>query len=106
MFCSKCGAEVPEESKFCNKCGGNFKTGFQISNGAMLVAAVAAVIALGAAFLPSFGSKTDSRSNDAEIIETPAPVRSYEPSEKPKQVVEKVEKPKAIIQQAAPAATT
>ena len=27
MFCSKCGAEVPDGSNFCLKCGFNFNAG-------------------------------------------------------------------------------
>ncbi|MBO0859575.1 MAG: hypothetical protein J2P21_14035 [Chloracidobacterium sp.] len=76
MFCQQCGAKVPEESKFCWQCGNQFRTGFQISNKAMALAALAAVISVVTAFLP-FASKSETKAQDGKAetaaITTPSP---------------------------------
>lgn len=84
MFCQRCGAEAPEQSKFCKQCGSSFKSaGFHISNTALVIAAIAAVVALGAAFLPIGGS--DDTRQIVEAESTPIPrVTATPPYEEPK----------------------
>jgi zinc-ribbon domain len=68
MFCQKCGASAPDQTKFCKQCGHSLKPEPRISNKAMLVAAIAAIASIGTsllAFLP--------RDNSIKARDAPTP---------------------------------
>ena len=50
MFCKQCGASALDRSKFCKQCGHRFKES-RISNNAMLLAGIAALVSVGSAAL-------------------------------------------------------
>lgn len=71
MFCQKCGAEAPNESRFCNHCGQKFGAS-RISNKALLLAGIAALIAIGSATL-SYRSGSASTGTSTAPTATPLP---------------------------------
>jgi len=73
MFCQQCGKLLPEQSRDCEHCGHNHKSP-RISNKAILLAAIAALISVGTAllnFLPS-------RSGPSKVEGAPTPIRASE----------------------------
>jgi hypothetical protein len=75
MFCQQCGAQAPEQSKFCKQCGRRLKTG--ISNKALLIAAIAAIVSVGTSLPLLFSSaqpmKAESSPTPLVAIASPSP---------------------------------
>jgi hypothetical protein len=101
MFCQNCGSELLNATKFCVKCGCRLR-GARISNKAILLAGIAAVISVGSALL-SFLPRSDPATIQEPIVmadpspsESPTPRSSPtpKPAQKPRQTVEPTLKPK------------
>lgn len=97
MFCQQCGVSAPDQSKFCKQCGRRLKTG--ISNKALLLAAIAAIVSVGTS-LPLFFSgseptKAQETPTPLVVIASPSPLSKPFPSPSVKliQVVKRTQTP-------------
>jgi zinc-ribbon domain len=82
MFCQKCGAELLNATKFCVKCGYRLREA-RISNKAILLAGIAAVVSVGSAllsFLPRSGPATIQ---EPIVMAGPSPGESPTPRSSP-----------------------
>lgn len=84
MFCQKCGAELSNTQKFCVRCGHKLKTEGRISNGALLIAGIAALISAGSVILSYWPG---SSSAGTAATASPSPVASLSPSPTPRIIV-------------------
>jgi len=86
MFCQQCGKLLPEQSRACEHCGHNHES-HRISNKALLLAAIAALISgvcLVVSFLPrSYPSKAEGSPTPARASEAEAPQSPPEPTPTP-----------------------
>jgi hypothetical protein len=97
MFCQKCGAEALDRTKFCKQCGHRLKTG--ISNKALLIAAIAAIVSIVTSLPLLFSSaepiKVESSPTPLVVSASPSPTSkpSPPPSVKLIQVVKRTQTP-------------
>jgi hypothetical protein len=96
MFCQQCGASAPDQSKFCKQCGHRFKPEPRISNKALLIAAIAAIVSIGTALLGFFPKSEPTTaqgpiaiaSQSPSVSVTPKISPSPKPTRKPRQTPE------------------
>lgn len=84
MFCQRCGAEASEQSKFCNQCGRTLQES-RISNKALLIAGIAALLSVGAAIFSYWPGS--SSTGMATAIATPIITTSPFPTSTPQIIV-------------------
>src|SRR5262245_7770953 len=97
MYCQQCGASVPDQSKFCKQCGRRLKS--YISNKALLLAMIAAVVSVGTSLPLLFSSDKPMKAEGSPtplVVATspsllpkasPFPSPSPRPTRTPKQEV-------------------
>lgn len=79
MFCQQCGADAPNESKFCNHCGHKFGES-RISNKALIAIGITALVSVGSATLSYWPGSSPT---GPAATSTPTPVISASPSPTP-----------------------
>jgi eukaryotic-like serine/threonine-protein kinase len=97
VFCQQCGAQAPDQSKFCKQCGHRLR--FHISNKALLLAGVAAIVSVGTSLPLFFSGNEPIRAQETPTplvaIASPSPSPRVSPSPKmtPKPTAEPTLKP-------------
>jgi hypothetical protein len=80
MFCQQCGSELLNATKFCVKCGRKLKTEGRISNKAMLLAGIAAIVSIGSAMLSYWPGSSPT---GTAATTSPSPTATVSPSSTP-----------------------